>query len=1650
MKIVNKGRGIHEREVPGIERLQSELPDTWRGYTNLELAIPGGGREIDLIMIIEDRILAIDLKDWKGRIESGDGAWKNNGRQIGETSPVEKIKRNARDFYNKLCAFLPTEAQRRKIPRLENPRVQGFVVLTGTQDRSGISPVEVDAVFTIDAFVKTIRNKQQRINTIGGVAPAFHSGELLAGDWQQILGHFLNVKTGAFRVSARQYGSYKASSDVHCYRHPLGLYSEYDVEDGQAKAVGLLRRWDFTKAEVRFQTEAARQEIAGRERAVLAWLSDRHASCESAFLQPRAEDADVGVEYWEVFDRRRRLKRLSDFVRSPQWQGSSVPHAELVRQVLAHVATLHSLGAAHLNIGAHSVWLEAPSTVRLSHLMAASLPEIRTLGERRYQFLSSCVLPEDAMGAPSTPSRRDVFLLGCVAHEILFGVPPASDASNEPPNWHETIDADRLYPETYAWFERALSWDPAVRFESAAAMLAVFNSATSTTRTSHSVISGLEAFRTMSSQRALLREFPEHQDIFDDPRIAIWKSADADEAVIVKLWKREGWGDQTKELPRILAFLEAAREQILEPVLGFARVKRAIWLGDAIVLVSKYEDGHRLDEVIRECKWPKLADRGAFCLKLVQVVTLAHERNIGHGDIKPENIVVGVDECGGYVPVLVDCLDFSPSDDGERTSPAYVPPTGGKFERDRFAVSKVAEEIMTSGEMSAQDAADLREVLANVRRGPPENGTLGPLRDALERMCHPAPYSDRKIAIVLSKDSAREFLSDEGKISFRKSKDGAVLFVRGAFEQLEFQIDGSGRPRKGRRQQLEQKRITERFEVSLPLTVKIADGAFEELSDLEDLLKDPALVNVVGAHSADAAHDHESTSDDASNGDNEAESDAEAEEQDDSEMSAPEVDIPDLWRRLISIESDLRVEGIALGDSAYRRGLGRHVIPFQLERGVLDFDRDDVVLVTRTETSARTTRLGTLDIGRSTSELLVVDSGRMWRAQDVIARDGQRLQFSSHYEQTSFSRRKNALERVLARASRVRGLVDIFDPRSGVEPSDSEHQVDQLALAERYGFNESQLRAFEKIVRTRPVGLLQGPPGTGKTRFIAALIHYSIINGLAKNVLLASQSHEAVNGAAEALLKLFERSQSPSLLRVGHEGDVSEMLQPFHVAQAEAMLRDRFRSRYAEKLEMVGESLGIPNELVRPLSHIETAIVPVADRVRQGLGDSDRDDALLQTLESMIRSLGLSMDDGGEIDEIFCRRLSHALAEEYGFENASAVGRFCDAALLGRDFMNSVSSSRRNFEAFLAGTRQVVVGTCVGLGRSSLGLTATPFDLVIVDEAARCTAGELLVPLQAGRWLVMVGDHKQLEPQYRPEVVSAVVAGSSVTSREVLKSDFERVFESGYGKRAGVTLTQQYRMLPPIGRLVSESFYPDGLTDGRQISTMPPDTLPPEFDAPLIWLATDRCGASAKQRQAGGRAGALDNLREAELIVSTLRLWDRHEPFHKWLERRDDRQSQAVGVICAYRAQADLIRGKIRASFLSDEMRAAIKVDTVDSYQGKENPIVILSLVRNNDDGAREAGRATIRPGFMARPNRINVAMSRAMDLLLIVGASERWAEDGPMGRVAAAFRKQMQGGHARMIDAEEFQAEHLDRKGSRKPKKEDRGEAEQARGNGP
>jgi hypothetical protein len=748
------------------------------------------------------------------------------------------------------------------------------------------------------------------------------------------------------------------------------------------------------------------------------------------------------------------------------------------------------------------------------------------------------------------------------------------------------------------------------------------------------------------------------------------------------------------------------------------------------------------------------------------------------------------------------------------------------------------------------------------------------------------------------------------------------------------------------------------------------------------------------------------------------------EEQADIGEATGTLDVPLLWERSIRIEGELKTEGFALGDSTYRSQSRLHVLPIQLSVGDLGFDRKDVVAVERLDNNGWR-KIGVLDVQKTSADALAILS-YVDGSRGPIVRDGDHLRFQSRMENTSWQRREEATTRILTRNSVASELLDAFCPATGKLPRNLDLEVEEDLLVERYKLNLTQVAAFKAIVAHRPLGLLQGPPGTGKTRFIGALVHYVLTHRLVRNVLVASQSHEAVNNAAEAILNLFGKDRdSLSMIRVGAEGHVSESLRPYHAAAVEQAYKDDFVATREQRLSAVAGYLGLNQTECEAVMFFEDTIRPILDRISElveASSEVSRINSLKGTVQQFLSDREINCDlsevEPGKVDGLVTSLFFATLSNE----TAHRVEQLRHVAELGRDIVGTVSTWQRSYETFLAGTRQVVSGTCVGLGRSSLGLTKTGFDLVIVDEAARCTSSELAVPIQAGKWVVLVGDHAQLEPQHSPDVVNALRAELKVAVSEVVKSDFERVFGSAYGKKGGHTLKKQYRMLPPIGRLVSNSFYDRSLQHERTRPEIPPGVLPPELSVPLVWVSTDEMGASAYQRGGSSRRGSLQNAAEADVIVWLLKRWSEHEAFLNWIRTVPD-GVQPIGVICAYAAQLELVRRKLQSESLPETFRRAIKADTIDSYQGKENLIVVLSLVRNNADGIMDRGAPTIQPGFMAKKNRINVALSRAMDRLVMVGAKAAWREGSPLGAVSAGFDEELKGGEAMLLDASELLA---------------------------
>ena len=282
-------------------------------------------------------------------------------------------------------------------------------------------------------------------------------------------------------------------------------------------------------------------------------------------------------------------------------------------------------------------------------------------------------------------------------------------------------------------------------------------------------------------------------------------------------------------------------------------------------------------------------------------------------------------------------------------------------------------------------------------------------------------------------------------------------------------------------------------------------------------------------------------------------------------------------------------------------------------------------------------------------------------------------------------------------------------------------------------------------------------------------------------------------------------------------------------------------------------------------------------------------------------------------------------------------------------------------------------------------------DVVIIDEVSKVTFLDLLRPILYGKTVILVGDHKQLAPMYDMIDRDEMSRYDPEYINEQDEDNYRRMFETSFFEKLYLKtpdsnkfmLSTQYRMHPDIMG-VDNVFYNGQLTFGGQEAFKEHFlTITGAKGATVIGkddhvVFIDCKGMESKE----SGSTSYTNKNEAEVVRRLLDSIDNNCKFDRnnkrlggEIDRRhDDRLS--VGVICAYADQARLIRGKRskRYQTFNEASDERFMVKTVDDFQGDERDIIILSMVR------------TRRTPFLANYHRINVAVSRARRLLIIVG----------------------------------------------------------------
>ena len=670
---------------------------------------------------------------------------------------------------------------------------------------------------------------------------------------------------------------------------------------------------------------------------------------------------------------------------------------------------------------------------------------------------------------------------------------------------------------------------------------------------------------------------------------------------------------------------------------------------------------------------------------------------------------------------------------------------------------------------------------------------------------------------------------------------------------------------------------------------------------------------------------------------------------------------------------------------------------------------EDTPLAIRSVRDSRTKPIGNLVEIRGRTVEVARKIGGLRRDDDPVPHKGQLL-LNLTEASTAISRQLDAVHDFLSdkMANPDLGRV-IIDPSVTTSSSGTELNFFQDWLS------EDKKDAVRKAVASNELFLIQGPPGTGKTAVIAEIVLQILRRDSEARILLTSQSNIAVD---HALVRIAEAAKEfgdspPEMVRlgrpekIGYGGETWTLRERANswrqdvVRKCSLVLQDlrRDERQVREALKETGpvdvdESDGIIEEWIAESTLIAEQLDEyereyeqiqrssphdsvVRTSTRAAIGETVKQTRLQlgEQLDSLNQLIPEPIDTEGLSEREILSRIVKAVSSTDARSNdlnVPAKKEFERLQNLRRILSDwtRVAGLTPDFLELIGRSSNVVAATCLfsgsrGGGRPEGRLT---FDWVIIDEAGRATLPEALIPIVKAERAILVGDERQLPPMLDEMTSEEIVISESDEQEGEPRLDMS-LFQSLVEQTVEVDgshvarLTRQYRMHPAIGNMISTVFYEGQLQNGkegqRRMRTL--EWLP----ATVTWFSTSR--DSNREETRDGQSYA--NPTEAQIILDVL---------EKMQARRSASSSKlTVGVISGYSAQVEYLTTRIDPENSGRWRSLDIEIATVDSFQGRERDVVVYSTVRSNRNR---------RIGFLKDYRRINVALSRARERLVVVG----------------------------------------------------------------
>lgn len=532
--------------------------------------------------------------------------------------------------------------------------------------------------------------------------------------------------------------------------------------------------------------------------------------------------------------------------------------------------------------------------------------------------------------------------------------------------------------------------------------------------------------------------------------------------------------------------------------------------------------------------------------------------------------------------------------------------------------------------------------------------------------------------------------------------------------------------------------------------------------------------------------------------------------------------------------------------------------------------------------------------------------------------------------------------------------------------------------------NSSQISAIAKAVEAKDFALIQGPPGTGKSTAIAELIWQLALQNPKAKILLTSEANLAVDNALDKLKSSIHNIVKPIRIAAGDKFSAEGL------SYAQTELK-KWAGIELSKIEIEDDKLAKETDEYKSFDIKEIVLNRWLRNIYSRSHDRIENPELRKLWYDILTDLPLSW--------------KKRVYEEY-ISHCNVIGATC-SAISDTNYSATEEKGRHRASRFIKKFRSIY-----GETDKEGYVTKLCFKTVIQDEASKATPAELSLPLAYGEKAVIIGDHRQLPPNLDKEDIlfklhmQRIKSSNREEHDQILKlekyvrknfdllekSHFERLFRQIDASLKG-TFDTQYRMHKDINDVIEQFYVEDnGLhcgvkDDERQHNIDIPELLSPENH--VIWIDTN----SPEVRDGTSRA----NKGEVEAIGWVLEKFAESDSFKQYLQSLSTDEEREIGLITFYGSQMKRLRPLVEQS---TKKGLRIKMSSVDRFQGMERNIIIVSLVRSNSIAQKWNQRPDFRLfpdigfpkqndyGFAKSPNRLNVALSRAKCLLIVVGNS--------------------------------------------------------------